>query len=453
MRIEKDSLGAVEVPKDAKYGAQTQRAVDNFKISGQRLPEVLVRSLIMLKKCAALANEDLKLLPANITANIVKACKQIGKELDLSMFPVDIYQTGSGTSSNMNANEVIAFYGKKHKIHPNDHVNFGQSSNDVFPSAIAIATSISVKEQLKPALKYIENSLKKLANKYKKITKTGRTHLMDAMPITFEQEFTTWQLQIHDSLQEVDAVLLDLQELPIGGSAVGTGINTHAKFGSTVCKHLKQDSGIKFTTAKHKFKKMANVDQFLRLSSLLRALACKLTKICNDLRLMNSGPISGMSEIELPKVQPGSSIMPGKVNPVICESMLQICAKVIGIDTTISIAAQSGNFQLNVMYPLIANELLFAIKIMSNGMHMMVDKTLNGIKVNTKHIAKILSVNPILVTALNPLIGYEHAASIAKRSYETGRSILELAAEETEIPKAKLKKILDPYLLTKGGVN
>ena len=461
LRKEFDSIGKISVPNDKYWGASTQRSKKYFDIGEFLVRPILIKSIAIIKKAAATVHGKEKQILTKISKAIVKASNEvISGKLD-EHFPLKVWQTGSGTQTNMNVNEVIANRaieilggkkGSKKPVHPNDHVNKSQSTNDVFPTAMHIAIAIETKNKLLPALELLNKELKRKVSQFKKIVKVGRTHLQDATPLSLGQEFSGYQSQLEDCISRIKNALNEIYLLAQGGTAVGTGINTHPKFSNIFCKYLKKETSIKFTSAKHKFIKIANIDQFVKLSSILKSLACKLIKICNDLRLMNSGPISGFSEIELPKVQPGSSIMPGKVNPVICESMLQICAKIIGIDSTVTIASQSGNFQLNVMYPLIANELLFAIMIMSNGLKMLVDSSLNGLKINKLHVEQILSINPILVTALNPIIGYELAAEIAKKSYETGTPIIDLAENETNIPRKKLKQILDPYLLTKGGL-
>jgi fumarate hydratase class II len=449
-------MGELKVPADALYGAQTQRAVDNFPISGLTMPRQFIRALGLIKGAAAEVNSELGHLKKTHAKAIRQAAERVAAGEFDAQFPIDVFQTGSGTSSNMNANEVIAHVASSAtgaKIHPNDHVNMGQSSNDVIPTAIQVSATLTVSEQLLPALMHLKATLDRRARELKKVVKTGRTHLMDAMPVTFGQELGTWAAQIRSAIERLQDALKRMRKLPQGGTAVGTGINADARLGPMICAALSRKTGVKFESADNLFEGMASQDAAVELSGQLKALACSLMKISNDLRWMNSGPLAGLGEIELPALQPGSSIMPGKVNPVIPEAMTMVCAQVIGNDTTITIAGLSGNFQLNVMLPVIALNLLQSIEILANASRALADRAIAGFKVREDHIKQALDKNPILVTALNPVIGYEKGAATAKQAYKEGRPILEVALETTGLPKAKLKALLDPMALTKGGVH
>ena len=455
-RTERDSMGELEVPTDALYGAQTQRAVNNFPISGLTMPRQFIRALGLIKSAAAQANSDLGHLKKAQAKAIRKAAERVAAgEFDVQ-FPIDVFQTGSGTSSNMNANEVIAHVAAAAasiKIHPNDDVNMGQSSNDVIPTAIHVSAALTVSEQLLPALTHLKATLDKRARELKKVVKTGRTHLMDAMPVTFGQELGGWAAQIRSNIERINDALKRMRRLPQGGTAVGTGINADARLGPMICAELGKATGVKFESADNFFEGMSSQDAAVELSGQLKTLACSLMKIANDLRWMNSGPLAGIGEIELPALQPGSSIMPGKVNPVIPEAMTMVCAQVIGNDTTITIAGQSGNFQLNVMLPVIALNLLQSIEILANASRALADRAIAGFKVREDNIKQALDKNPILVTALNPVIGYEKGAATAKQAYKQGRPILDVALETTGLSKTELKELLDPLALTRGGVH
>jgi fumarate hydratase class II len=454
-RIERDSMGELKVPAKALYGAQTQRAVDNFPISGLTMPRQFIRALGLIKSAAAKANSALGHLKKAQAKAICQAADRVGAGEFDQHFPIDVFQTGSGTSSNMNANEVIAHVAGNAgtKVHPNDDVNMGQSSNDVIPTAIQVSAALTVTEQLLPALTHLKATLDKRAKELKKVPKTGRTHLMDAMPVTFGQELGGWSAQIRSGIERLRDSLKRVQRLPQGGTAVGTGINADAKLGPMICAELHKATGVKFESAENFFEGMSSQDAAVELSGQLKTLACSLMKIANDLRWMNSGPLAGLGEIELPALQPGSSIMPGKVNPVIPEAMTMVCAQVIGNDTTITIAGQSGNFQLNVMLPVIGLNLLQSIEILSNASRALADRAIAGFKVREDRIKQVLDKNPILVTALNPVIGYEKGAATAKQAYKQGRPILDVALETTGLSKARLKELLDPMALTKGGVH
>ncbi|MFC5743390.1 class II fumarate hydratase [Dyella tabacisoli] len=454
-RIEHDSMGELKVPADALYGAQTQRAVDNFPISGLHLPRPFIRALGLIKAAAAEANLALGYLKKGQAAAIRKAALAVAEGEHDSQFPIDVFQTGSGTSTNMNANEVIAHLAARAgtKVHPNDHVNYGQSSNDVIPTAIHVSATLTTSEQLIPALKHLKRIIDKRARELKNVPKTGRTHLMDAMPVTFGQELSGWAAQIDSAIERIQDSLKRMRRLPQGGTAVGTGINADPKFGPAVARELKKLTGVKFESADNYFEGMAAQDAAVELSGQLKTLAVALMKIANDLRWMNSGPLAGLGEIELPALQPGSSIMPGKVNPVMPEATAMVAAQVIGNDATITIAGQSGNFQLNVMLPLIAHNLLQSIGILANVSVLLADKAIAGFRVNTARVKEALDKNPILVTALNPVIGYEKGAATAKQAYKEKRPILDVAVEVTGLTKDKLKPLLDPMALTKGGIH
>jgi fumarate hydratase class II len=453
-RIEHDSMGELKVPVEALYGAQTQRAIDNFPISGLRLPRGFIRALGLIKAAAAEANLALGHLKKGQAAAIRKAALAVADGQFDDQFPIDVFQTGSGTSTNMNANEVIAHLAAKagSKVHPNDHVNYGQSSNDVIPTAIHVSAALMTTEELLPALKHLKKTIERRARELKNVAKTGRTHLMDAMPITFGQELSGWAAQIGAAIERIEDALKRMRRLPQGGTAVGTGINADPKFGVAVAKELKKLSGVKFESAANYFEGMAAQDAAVELSGALKTLAVALMKIANDLRWMNSGPLAGLGEIELPALQPGSSIMPGKVNPVIPEATAMVAAQVIGNDATITIAGQSGNFQLNVMLPVIAYNLLQSIGTLASVSRLLADKVILGFKVNAKRVNEALAMNPILVTALNPVIGYEKGAATAKKAYKQQRPIMDVALETTGLSKDELKKLLDPLTLTKGGI-
>ena len=454
-RIEKDSMGELEVPSKAPWGAQTQRAINNFPISGVRMPRQFVRAMGLIKWAAARTNKELSLLSPSRAMAIEAVALQVAEGEHDEYFPVDVFQTGSGTSSNMNANEVIATLSNhetEEDVHPNDHVNMGQSSNDVIPSAIHVSAAPSVSEDLLPALEHLANAIEKKAENLSNIVKTGRTHLMDAMPVRFDQEINGWAHQIRADYERISVVLPRLCELAQGGTAVGTGINAHADFGKGVAVHLAEQTGIAFKQAKNYFEGLSCQDTAVELSGQLKTTAVSLMKISNDLRWMNSGPLAGLSEIALPALQPGSSIMPGKVNPVIPEAVTMVSAQVIGNDTTVTLAGQSGNFQLNVMLPVIAYNLLQSVELLSNAARVLADSAIEGFTVNEKNLQEALAKNPILVTALNPVIGYEKGAAIAKKAYAEGRPILDVAAEETDLNDDELKSLLDPSELTSGGI-
>ena len=460
-RIEKDSLGEVKVPAKALWGAQTQRAVNNFPISGIKMDfpftKSFVTSLGIIKDAAAKANLRLKLISTKKSKAISRAAKEVWQEKHHHEFPIDVFQTGSGTSSNMNANEVIANLASKFakvKVGPNDDVNMSQSSNDVIPTAIKISAHMDLTKKLFPKLDELINTIEKKAESVKGTIKTGRTHLMDAMPIDFAEELKAWSSQLQSSKEMLSILEKKFLELPQGGTAVGSGINAHKQFAKYFAQEVTKLSGSKYkcVPSKNFYHDLSAQDCSVQLSGELKNLAVILMKISNDLRWMNSGPLAGLSEIELKALQPGSSIMPGKVNPVIPEAVAMASADVIGNDASITIAAQSGSFQLNVMLPVIAYNLLKSINLMAGSMSVLSQKAIKSFRVNVKNLETSLSKNPILVTALNPIIGYESAAAIAKKAYKENRPIIDVASEETDIPIAKLKKLLDPTKLSKGGI-
>ena len=454
-RIERDSMGELQVPASALWGAQTQRAVDNFHLSGRPMPPGFVQALALVKASASVVNGHLGLLDRARADAIVEAATAIAGGAHGGQFPVDRYQTGSGTSSNMNANEVIAHVAATSSgmaIHPNDHVNLGQSSNDVIPTALRVMAVVGAKSDLLPALRHLRKAIDKRGKAFAGVVKTGRTHLMDAMPLTVAQEFGAWSAQLDSAQARIEDSLKRVRRLPIGGTAIGTGINAHPKFGKGVAKALSVATGAKFEQAANTFEGLAAQDDLVELSGQLNALAVALMKIANDLRWMNSGPLAGLGEIELPALQPGSSIMPGKVNPVIPEALCMACAQVMGLHHAISVAGQSGNFQLNVMLPLIACDLDESLQLLSAGMIALADKAVAGLQVRAGNISAALERNPILVTALNPVIGYEKAASIAKRAYAERRPVLDVALEDSGLDEKTLRRLLDPADLAKGGI-
>jgi len=454
-RTEKDSMGELKVPSDALWGAQTQRAVQNFPISGLTMPAEFIRALGLIKEAAARANREMGLLDSARAQAIEAAARKVSAGNMDEHFPIDVFQTGSGTSSNMNANEVIAHLaneGNDLVIHPNDHVNMGQSSNDVVPTAIQVSASLVATHDLIPALKHLAETLDIKSEELEGIAKTGRTHLMDAMPVTFSQELSCWSSQIRSDIQRIKSALKRMRKLPQGGTAVGTGINAHPEFGPRVSAALQDLTGVKFSSAENLFEGISSQDASVELSGQLKTLACTLMKIANDLRLMNSGPLAGLCEIELPSLQPGSSIMPGKVNPVIPEAVCMVCAQVIGNDTTITVAGQSGLFQLNVMLPVIAQNLLQSLEILSSSCRLLADSAIAGFVVREDVIKRALERNPILVTALNPVVGYELGAKMAKLAYKEGRAIKDVAREMTDLSDEDLDRLLDPLELTRGGI-
>ena len=451
-RIEQDSMGELEVPAEALYGAQTQRAVNNFPVSGQSMPEAFIRALITVKKAAAQANVALDTLDSDTGEAICQACDQLLNEPQLmAHFPVDIFQTGSGTSTNMNANEVIARVASQQSglsIHPNDHVNYGQSSNDIIPTTIHVSAALALKQELLPSLSHLYRVIGNRASELKDVCKTGRTHLMDAMPVRMDQSLSGWQAQIGQQIKALNAHQPAIQTLALGGTAVGTGINAHPDFSAIFNEKLTSLSGVPFQPTDNYFALIASQDTAVTLSGLLKSTAVSLMKISNDLRWMNSGPLAGLGEIALPALQPGSSIMPGKVNPVIPEAVAMASAQVIGNDAAITVGGQSGNFELNVMLPMIASNLLSSFTLMANSASLLADSAISGFEVLNENLEAALDKNPILVTALTPIIGYNKAAEIAKRAYKEKRPIVDVADEMTDLSRQELTELLDPRKLT-----
>jgi fumarate hydratase class II len=456
VRIERDSMGEVRVPAQALYGAQTQRAVDNFPVSGLRFPRAFLRALGMLKGAAAAVNQELGLLEPEVASAIQQAARQVEEGSFDDEFPIDIFQTGSGTSTNMNANEVVAALASrqlKRKVHPNDHVNMSQSSNDVIPAAIHLSAALEVKQALIPALEHLAKTIERRAAELDHVVKTGRTHLMDALPVRMGQELGGWSAQVRMGMERLASTLPRLCELALGGTAVGTGVNAHPEFGRRVAARLAAQTGLPLVASRNYFASLSSQDAAVELSGQLKTAAVALMKIANDLRWMNSGPQAGLAEIALPDLQPGSSIMPGKVNPVIPEAVAMVGAQVIGNDATITVAGQSGNFQLNVMLPVAAYNLLQSVALLARAAALLADKAIAGFAVNEARVAELVDKNPILVTALNPVIGYEQGAKIAKRAYAEGRRVKEVAAEMTALSRQELDRILDPRRMTEGGIS
>jgi fumarate hydratase class II len=453
-RIEKDSMGELQVPVDALWGAQTQRAVQNFPVSGRRMPRAFIRALALGKQAAAEANGALGLLEPPLARAIAAAAAEVASGAHDAHFPVDVFQTGSGTSTNMNANEVIAHLAARAgtPVHANDHVNMGQSSNDAIPTAIHVGAVLLLREQLLPALAHLADTIARREAELAGVVATGRTHLMDAMPVTLAQELSGWRTQVENGIARLAATEQRLLSLAQGGTAVGTGINAHPGFAAEFCEALARTTGIAFVPSRNYFESLSAQDAAVELSGQMKVVAVGLMKIANDLRWMNSGPLAGLGEIALPALQPGSSIMPGKVNPVIPEAVAMVAAEVIGNDAAITIAGQSGNFQLNVMLPLVAWNLLEGERLLAAAVRLLADSAIAGFTVNRERLAEALERNPVLVTALNPVIGYERGAAIAKRALQQGRPVREVAAEETGLPAAQLAQLLDPAALTRGGI-
>ncbi len=454
-KVVRDSLGEVRIPLGVLWGAQTQRAVENFGIGGIRMPVAFIRALGLVKWAAARANGEIGGLEAGMAEAIAGAALEVAEGRHDEQFPVDVFQTGSGTSSNMNANEVIAALAARHlgrPVHPNDHVNRGQSSNDTVPTAIHVAASMMLRSQVLPALEGLADAIDRAAARIGHHVKTGRTHLMDALPLTLAQEFGAWSSQLRDCSQRLRDCEPRLHRLAQGATAVGTGLNAPAGFGTRVAGLLGEHTGIGFVTAPDSFAALASQDTLVELSGQLRVTAVCLTKIANDLRWMNSGPLAGLGEIELPALQPGSSIMPGKVNPVAPEAVAMAAAAVMGHDASVAIAGQSGNFQLNVMLPLLAHAVLSSENLVAGAARLLAERVFEGLQVRTTRLGEALASNPVLVTALNPVIGYDRAAEIARRAYAEGRPIVEVAAEETGMDRLELERLLDPFRLTGRGM-
>jgi len=459
-RVEKDSMGAMQVPADALYGATTKRAVLNFPISGYRFGRPLIRALGLVKWAAVQANRDLGKLDEERTRLIVQASEEvIDGKLD-DHFPIDIFQTGSGTSTNMNANEVIANrvsqiagkpIGTKVPVHPNDHVNMGQSSNDVIPTAIHIAVGESVRNELMPALEHLQHGLEAKAQEFWDIIKIGRTHLMDATPIRLGQEFSGYAKQIEHGKLRAGNAIAAVEEVALGGTAVGTGLNCHPEFTGHVMGYLWNRTGVAFREARNHFEAQGAKDGLVEASGEIRTLAVSLFKIANDIRWLSSGPRCGIGEIQLPATQPGSSIMPGKVNPVMCESVMQVCAQVIGNDTAVCWGGANGNLELNVMMPMIAHNMLENIRLLTSVVRVFQDKCVSGITANREHCLELVERSMAMVTSLAPIIGYDRAAEIAKESARTGKTVREICQANRVLPQSELDKVLDPIEMTKPG--
>jgi len=456
-RTEHDSMGEVRVPADALWGAQTQRAVENFPISGERLHRDLIIALASIKGVAATVNGDLGVLDPGMAAAIHDAAAEIAGGGHLDQFPLDVFQTGSGTSSNMNANEVIAALATRRlgrTVHPNDHVNASQSSNDVFPSAIHLAASWLLARRLLAALGELAVALEAKATEFASFVKSGRTHLMDATPVTLGQEFGGYAAAVRNGIRRVQAVLPDVGALPLGGTAVGTGLNAPAGFAAAVIARLAGDTGLPLTEAADHFEAAGARDGLVAASGVLRTIAVSLLKICNDLRLMNSGPQTGLAEIRIPDLQPGSSIMPGKVNPVICEAVCQVCAQVIGNDTAVAFGGSAGNFELNVMMPVIARNLLGSISLLSAAASLLASRCVTGISADPARLRRLAESSPTIVTALNPFIGYEAAAAVAHEALETGKTIRAVVLDRGHVARgdlteAQLDEALDVLAMTR----
>ena len=453
-RTERDSMGELQVPTDALWGAQTQRALQNFPISGLTMPRPFLLALGLVKQAAARANTGLGLLGGEVAAAVDASAAEVAAGTHDAHFPIDVFQTGSGTSTNMNANEVIAQLATRRlgrAVHPNDDVNMGQSSNDVIPTTIHVSAVLAIRTDLVPALEQARDALLAKEREMGSIVKTGRTHLMDAMPVTLGQELSGWRTQVENGLARLRSVEPRLLRLAQGGTAVGTGINAHPAFGARCAQELAALTGVPFVPSANYFESLSTQDAAVELSGQLKTIAVSLMKVANDLRWMNSGPLAGLSEIALPALQPGSSIMPGKVNPVIPEAAAMAAAQVIGNDLTITIAGQSGNFQLNTMLPVIAYNLLQSIHLLAASFRALATQAIAGFTVNEARLAEALDRNPILVTALNAAIGYDTGADIAKRAYAEGRPIRDVAAQMTDLSPDDLARLLDPTALTRGG--
>jgi len=459
-RVEKDSMGEMAVPESALYGASTQRAVLNFPVSGWRFTRPFIRALGLLKWAAAQANHDLGLLDAERSALIVQAAEEVAEGKLDEHFPLDIFQTGSGTSTNTNANEVIANrcaqlagkpIGAREPVHPNDHVNMGQSSNDVIPSAIYISAAEQFKHCLIPALEKLGDALAAKASEFHHVIKIGRTHLMDATPVRLGQEFGGYAQQVRFGKRRAEQAIEALKELALGGTAVGTGLNRHLQFPAKVMRHLEQRTGIAFREAQDHFEAQGAKDGAVEASGQLKTIAVSLFKIANDIRLLGSGPRCGIGEIQLPATQPGSSIMPGKVNPVICESVMMVCSQVIGADATITWAAANGNLDLNVMMPVIVHNLLENIRILGNAADNLAEKCVSGIVANEERCRELIELSMAMVTSLAPKIGYDRAAEIAKESARTGKTVRQICLEKKVLPEAELNAALDPVAMTEPG--
>ena len=459
-RVEKDSMGEMSIPESALYGASTQRAVLNFPISGYRFPRPFIRALGIIKWAAAQANHDLSLLDAERAALIVQASEEVIEGKLDAHFPLDIFQTGSGTSTNTNANEVIAnrcaqlagkAIGSRSLVHPNDHVNMGQSSNDVIPSAIHISAAEQLKTHLVPALEKLKGALDAKGKEFWDIIKIGRTHLMDATPVRLGQEFSGYAQQVAYGKARAEKALDVLRELALGGTAVGTGLNRHVDLPKKMLRHIEQRTGIKFYEAKNHFEAQGGKDAVVEASGQLKTIAVSLFKVANDIRLLGSGPRCGIGEIQLPATQPGSSIMPGKVNPVMSEAMMMVCAEVFGNDAAITWAGANGNFELNVMMPVMAHDVLESIRLLANAVDVFCEKCVTGVQANKARCEELVEWSMAMVTSLAPIIGYDRAAEIAKESVKSGKTVRELCREKKILSEKELERALDPVSMTEPG--
>lgn len=456
-RTERDSLGEVQVPANALYGAQTQRAVENFPISGRRMGRRFIQAMGLLKAAAARTNEELGTVDATVAGAIAEAATEVADGRWDDEFPIDVYQTGSGTSTNMNTNEVVAaratqILGGEPRVHPNDHVNFGQSSNDTIPTSIHVAARVAIEEDLLPALDGLASALEEKAAAFDSIIKSGRTHLMDATPVRLGQEFGGYARQVRKGIERVRGGSAELEELALGGTAVGTGINTHPEFARRTIARIAEATGLTFREADNHFEAQGGRDAVVSASGALNTVATSLMKIADDIRWLASGPTSGLHEIRIPAVQPGSSIMPGKVNPVMAEALMMVCARVMGNHVTITVSGQRGNFELNVMMPVMVEALLDSIGLLAGAARAFTDRCVVGIEANESRIRELLEKNPSIATALNPYIGYDRAAEIAKESAKRGASVREVVEEKDLMPAEQLDEALDVRAMTEPGL-
>jgi len=454
-RIEKDSLGEMKVPADALYGAQTQRAVENFPISGQRFGRRFIEAMGIVKKSAALANAELGTVPTQITSAVVQAAAEVIEGRWDDQFVLDVYQTGSGTSTNMNANEVVAHRASEilgSKVHPNDHVNFAQSSNDVIPTAIHVSVRVAIEKELVPALEHLRAALADEAAAFDGIVKSGRTHLMDATPVRLGQEFRGYATQVAKGVERVRRASEELAELALGGTATGTGINTHPEFAARAIEKISEETGLAFREADDHFEAQGAKDAAVNASGALNTIAASLMKIADDIRWLGSGPTSGIHEIRIPAIQPGSSIMPGKVNPVMSEAVMMVAARVMGNHATVTVAGSRGNFELNVMMPVLVQAVLESVTLLANASRAFTDKCVAGIEANEDRCRELLELNPSIATALNPYIGYDKAAEVAKASAKEHLSVREVVLREGLLPEDEIDEALDVRAMTEPGL-
>jgi fumarate hydratase class II len=455
-RVEHDSMGEVRVPVDAKWGAQTERAVRNFPISGMSVEPALVQALARIKGMAAIVNGRLRLVPKDIATAIAAAAADVAEGEWADQFPVDVFQTGSGTSTNMNMNEVLATLATERlggvPVHPNDHVNACQSSNDVFPSAVHLACATALRRDLVPALEQLAKSLRRKARQFNKVVKAGRTHLMDATPVTLGQEFSGYAAQVERGIERVESVLPRVAELPLGGTAVGTGLNAPKGWAQAVITRLADATTLPLTEARDHFEAQGARDALVEASGALRTIAVSLYKIANDLRWMASGPNCGLAELHLPDLQPGSSIMPGKVNPVVPEAVCQVVAQVVGDDAAVAFAGAAGNFELNVMVPVIGRNLLEAVRLLASASRALAAKCVDGIVADEERCRQYALASPAIVTALNPLIGYERAAEVVKEARVTGQDVRGVVVRDGLLSAEEAERALDPLAMTRGGL-